>query len=100
MLTREQALQRLRDHLGFLRQEFGVSRIGIFGSTAAGEADASSDVDIVVEFERPIGFRFMELAEALEALMERRVDLVTRTGVETIRLQGVAEEILESVIYA
>ena len=100
MLTREQTLQRLRDNLSFLRQEYGVSSIGLFGSTAADQADEQSDVDIMVEFEQPIGLRFMELAETLETLLGRRVDLVTRTGVETIRVREVAEDILASVTYA
>ncbi|WP_322488617.1 nucleotidyltransferase family protein [Chloroflexus sp.] len=57
-----------------------------------------SDVDIIVEFERPLGFRFVELAEHLERLLGRRVDLLTPTGVRGIWLPWVAEEIERSVI--
>jgi predicted nucleotidyltransferase len=53
----------------------------VFGSVARGEADLSSDVDLVVDFDRPIGLRFMELCNYLEESLGRRVDVLTLTGV-------------------
>jgi predicted nucleotidyltransferase len=51
--------------------------MGLFGSYAKGQPDDASDVDVVVEFERPIGFKFMELAGYLEGLLSRKVDILT-----------------------
>ena len=56
----------LKEKQSYLKESYGVSRIGLFGSFAKGNAKPSSDVDIVVEFERPVGLRFMELAEYME----------------------------------
>ena len=39
-----------------LRSEFGVIGIGIFGSVVRGNQGSGSDIDILVEFERPVGF--------------------------------------------
>ena len=99
MLTKDHAFQLLREKQDFLRDEFGVSRIGLFGSVARDHANDSSDIDMVVEFSRPIGFRFMDLADYLEDLLGRKVDLLTSAGIQAIRSQRVSESISESVVY-
>lgn len=66
-----------------LRSEFGVIGIGIFGSVLRGEQGAGSDVDILVEFERPIGFvRFIRLERRLSELVGMPVDLVTKKALK------------------
>ena len=92
-------VQLLRDSRDYLRAEYGVSRIGLFGSVARGEADESSDVDIIVEFERPVGLQFVELADYLEGLLGRDVDLLTPAGIQAIRSPRIAESIRQGVVY-
>jgi len=92
-------IELLRDNRDYLRAEYGVSRIGLFGSVARGEADESSDVDIIVEFERPVGLQFVELADYLEDLLGRDVDLLTPAGIQAIRPKRVAESIRQGVVY-
>ncbi|MDQ7794976.1 MAG: nucleotidyltransferase family protein [bacterium] len=99
MLTRDKALELLRDNQDYLRREFGVRRIGVFGSVARDQCDDMSDVDLIVEFSRPIGFRFMDLADHLENLLGRRVGLLTPAGIEAIRLERVGRSITEGVFY-
>lgn len=58
--------------------EFGVSSIALFGSFAREDAKDSSDIDILVEFNRPVGlFEFARLKLYLEKILGREVDLVT-----------------------
>jgi len=99
MLTREKILNKLREELPFLEQEFGVRKIGIFGSFAKGNQNRKSDIDIVVEFERPIGLAFMDLANYLERIFDNKVDILTPEGIKSIRVNTIAEEIKESIIY-
>lgn len=99
MLTRETITQRLQESYPYLAAEFGVRRLGLFGSFARGTASEASDVDVVVEFQRPIGLRFVELVDYLEQLLGRKVDVLTPAGVQAIRIQDVARRISESVIY-
>ncbi|GAB6134991.1 nucleotidyltransferase family protein [Thermococcus prieurii] len=70
----------LRAHKEELRQKFGVSSIAIFGSYARGEQTELSDVDILVEFERPIGWEIVDLKDYLESLLGVRVDLITKNA--------------------
>ena len=50
----------------FLQQNFHVKRIGFFGSYARGQQTDNSDVDVLVEFSRPVGLQFIALKEYLE----------------------------------
>ena len=67
----------LRKQLPELRERYGVKSLRIFGSYARGEQTPESDVDILVELEKPIGLRFFELWDYLESILGARVDLLT-----------------------
>lgn len=74
---RDEILGALREARAFLDQ-FGVARISLFGSFARNENREGSDVDLLVEFNRPIGmFEFVRLQRELGDLLGCRVDLVT-----------------------
>jgi len=99
MLTKEQIVKLLREKYPYLATEYGVKKVGIFGSYAKGLPDETSDVDIIVEFEYPIGFKFIELVEYLEHLLGRKVDVLTPAGLRGIRVPRVAQDIMESIVY-
>lgn len=99
MLTRERIFELLRENYSYLVTQFGVKRIGLFGSYALDKAGAASDVDVVVEFQRPIGLQFVELVEYLEQLLGKKVDVLTPAGIQSIRVNSVACRIMESIIY-
>ncbi len=99
MLTKKKILEVLQSEYPFLAAEFGISKIGLFGSFAKGEPAETSDVDILVEFERPVGFRFVEFAEYLEHLLGRKVEVLTPAGLQGIRIKRIAKNIAESIVY-
>jgi predicted nucleotidyltransferase len=98
-MNREEVIKLLRQHYPYLAAHYGVKRIGLFGSFAQGGPGETGDSDLVVESERPIGFRLVELVEYLENLLGRKVDVLTLMGVRGIRLPWVAAEIERSIIY-
>jgi predicted nucleotidyltransferase len=65
MLTKEHILEILRAHHTYLVSEYGVKRIGIFGSYAKREQHDTSDVDVIAEFARPLGLKFVEFTDIL-----------------------------------
>lgn len=98
-LTGERILQTLREHDRALRK-YSVRRIALFGSYAKGKETASSDIDFLVEFDRPSCDNFFDLVEYLEGLFGQRVDVLTPIALDTMRVAEVAESIRESLIYA
>ena len=59
-----------------LAPEYGISRASLFGSCARGEQSGGSDIDLVVDLSRPLGFRRAELHEVLEERLGCSVDLI------------------------
>lgn len=99
MLTQEKIIDLLREKHPYLVSEYGVKRIGLFGSWTKGIPHETSDVDIVVEFERPLGFRFVEFTEYLERLLGKKVDVLTPAGIQGIRIAHIAKDIQDSIVY-
>ena len=99
MLTKELIMQTLREQRAYLASQYGIKNIGLFGSYATGQFTATSDIDLVIEFEHPIGLRFVELGEYLEQLFGQPVDILTPAGIQDIRIDYIAKSIRESVVY-
>lgn len=99
MTTCETTLKLLKDKYPYLSNEFGVAKIGIFGSVAKKTEKEDSDIDIVIEFRKPIGLKFIELVEYLETIVHRRVDVLTPAGIDNIRIKKIAEDIKRNIIY-
>ena len=97
--TRDETLKMLRESLPELREDYGVLRLAIFGSVARDVAIEGSDVDVIVEFERSIGLRFVELANRLETILGVKIDILTPAGVSDIRNPLMAESIRNSAVY-
>ncbi|MBC7734975.1 MAG: nucleotidyltransferase domain-containing protein [Bacteriovorax sp.] len=87
-----------------LCREFGVEKLEVFGSAAVGSFDpASSDYDFIARFvARPgvsMARRFLGFNEALEALLERKVDLMTDHAIENPYLRA-AVDASRKTVYA
>jgi hypothetical protein len=73
--------------LAALCRKYQVRELAFFGSAARGEQHEGSDIDLLVEFEpeAKVGFlHFLGLAEELEALLRRKVDLVPKAGLKAV----------------
>ncbi len=99
MRTPDEITRILRDEKPYLATTFGVSKIGVFGSYGRGMANESSDVDLLVEFDRPIGLKFVDLADYLENALGAEVDLLTPAGLENIRIPEIAQDIKRTLVY-
>lgn len=99
MLNKEEIIKGLKKELPYLKATFGVKRIGLFGSFAKGIQREDSDIDIIVEFEKPIGLKFIELSDHIEKALGRKVDILTPAGIESIRVKKVSEDIKKSIVY-
>lgn len=66
----------------YLRDEYGIEQIGYFGSFANGDYRDESDLDVIVAFNRKIGWKFFDLKDYLEAVVGRKIDLVTEASLK------------------
>lgn len=94
MKTFEGIKALLIEHKEEIRKKYGVILLGIFGSYARGEEENRSDIDILIEIERPIGLKFFELWDELEKLLGCEVDLVRA---KLLRPE-IRDEILKEVV--
>lgn len=85
--------QLLRLNKARLFSTYPLSSVALFGSYATGTATEASDVDILVEFNRPVGFEFIDLSIELEILLQKPVDLVTRQAIKPRLLPYVTRQL-------
>lgn len=99
MIKQENVAKILKRKIPYLENNYGVKKIGIFGSFAKGIEKEDSDVDILVELKKPIGLKFIELAEHIEKFLGRKIDILTPVGINSIRIKQITKNITKKVIY-
>lgn len=92
---RERILARLRAALPNLKREFPLHRLALFGSLVREQAIDGSDVDLLAEVEPSIGLDFVTLAERLEKLIGRNVDLVSRRAIKPSLWKQIETELID-----
>jgi hypothetical protein len=96
MKTLQEIESILRVEKPILRRRFRVKEIGIFGSFVRGEQKDTSDLDLLIDFEEPIGLiRYVGLQNYLSDRVGERVDLITKSGLKP----RIGRHILKEVIY-
>lgn len=97
MKSKEEILKTMKKELPHLKEKFKVKSIGIFGSYAKGEQTKKSDIDMLVEFDAPVGFfKFIELEDYLSEMLGVKVDLVTPDALKPL----IKPHIIEEAVYA
>lgn len=96
MYTKSEVIETIKLNKHRIESEFGVTKIGVFGSVARDEANAKSDIDIAVELKSENKFRnFMALERYLKKLLGNRIDL----GIESTIKPSVRDEIKKEIVY-
>lgn len=77
-----------------LMKKYHLKKLGFFGSYVRGDETQSSDLDIMVDFEKPIGLDFVTLADELESILGVKVDLVSVNAVKPRMMESIKKELL------
>lgn len=93
MAYADDILRELRRLQAELKTRYPIRSMALFGSVVRGDFGEGSDVDILVEFDGRVGSRFIDLAEELEAVLQRKVDLVSRGGIKTGYFTAIQSEL-------
>ena len=92
---RDDITKKLDELKPVLQNKYNVKRIGVFGSYARDEQGEESDIDLLVEFNKPVGLKFVSLKLFLEKAFNKKVDLVTKNALR----KEMKEDILKEVKY-
>ncbi len=76
-----------------LINRYNLKSIALFGSITRNEATIKSDIDILVEFDKPIGLDFVLLADELEAILGVKVDLVTTNALKPKMFEYIKQDL-------
>ncbi len=95
MITKNDILFKLKELKPILYRDYAVKKIGLFGSFSDDSFSENSDIDILVELEKPIGWKFFSLELYLEKVFNRKIDLVTKNALK----EQIKDIILEQVKY-
>ena len=91
----DKVLKTLHELKPELQSHYFVKEISLFGSVLRGDQTQISDIDILVEFSKPVGFfRFLELEEYLGTMLGRKVDLVSKKALKPL----IGKQILSEVV--
>ena len=95
MNTLEEIKRRINGQKSFLKENFKVKSISVFGSYLRGKQNEESDIDILVEFYQTVDlFKFVELEYFLSDILGRKVDLVMK---DTLKPR-IKDRILEEAV--
>jgi predicted nucleotidyltransferase len=97
MKTLEEVKKILAEHKDEIREKYGVVILGVFGSYAREEQKETSDVDIIVELERPIGLKFYEFWDYIENILGTKADVLTFSALKQKTLLW--EKVKEDIVY-
>lgn len=93
MLTKAEILSKLTELKPVLYKDFAVKEIGLFGSYSDYSNTIESDIDILIELEKPIGWKFFTLELYLEKVFNKKIDLVTINAIK----EQIKDDILKRV---
>ena len=93
MITQLALESKLKELKPVLAQKYFVNKIGYFGSFARNQQDDDSDIDILIELSRPIGWDFFTMEAFLEQTFSRKVDLVTSSALKSQLKDRILQEV-------
>ncbi len=96
-MSTETIKRELEKNKSEIRKRFQVKEIGLFGSYVRNEQTKQSDLDVLVDFAKPIGWDVVELHEYLRKLLGVKVDLVLKQGIK--RNKKLWKLVKQEVIY-
>jgi predicted nucleotidyltransferase len=94
-MNNEDLLAKLKELKPTLAARYKAKEIGLFGSFARGEQGASSDIDVLVEFEEEADlFDLIGLSLHLEEALQRKVDVVPKRALRAELRESVLQEVV------
>ncbi len=97
MLNKEKILGIISEHQSSLQQKYPLKSIALFESYARGEQQIDSDIDLLVDFTRPVGMEIVDLAIELEEILRQRVDIITYNAIKNRLYHRIKDELVHFI---
>lgn len=94
MIDKAQIIKTLRERKSDFISRYHLKAIGIFGSFNRDDFTEKSDIDILVEFDQPVGIEFIDLANELEEILKIKVDLVSRNAIKPKYMAEIQKDLI------
>lgn len=90
----ELIIEKLKNAKTSLKRRYGVTEVALFGPFSRGEEQEDSYVDLLINFDKAPGIRFTDLEDELEQLLQRKVDVTIRKGIEQQYYKSIRKELI------
>ncbi|MBZ0098855.1 MAG: nucleotidyltransferase family protein [Taibaiella sp.] len=94
MHSGELIIEKLKNAKTSLKRRYGVTEVALFGPYSRGEEQEDSYVDLLINFDKAPGIRFTDLEDELEQLLQRKVDVTIRKGIEQQYYKSIRKELI------
>lgn len=94
MENSELILQKLKTAKTSLKRRYGVKDVALYGPYSKGEESADSSVDLLITFDKAPGLRFTDLEDELEELLDKKVDVMMRKGIDPSYYKSIRKELI------
>ncbi len=94
MIGKHNIYKVLEQNKDLLFSQYPIKSIGLFGSAVREDFQGNSDIDILVDFNEPIGMEFIDLADTLEKILNHKVDLVSRNGIKPKYFKEIEKDLI------
>lgn len=94
MKTLQDITTILKNHKNDFHTKYHISELAIFGSYSRGENTENSDIDILFDYDKQIGWEFLRFATELEDLLKLKVDLVSKKGIKAKYFTEIEKELI------
>lgn len=94
MIDKKNIANLLIANKSMLILKYHLKSIGIFGSFTREDFTEDSDIDILIDYEQPLGVEFIDLADELEKILNHKVDLVSKNGVKPKYFKEIQKDLI------
>lgn len=94
MICKGDIFKILEQNKSLLFSRYPIKSLGLFGSAVRDDFNETSDIDILVDFNRPVGIEFIDLADTLEKILNQKIDLVSRNGIKPKYFREIEKDLM------
>jgi predicted nucleotidyltransferase len=90
----EEIIEKLKSAKTSLKRRYGVTEVALFGSYSKGEEQEDSYVELLINFDKAPGIAFTDLEDELAVLLEKKVDVTLRKGIDNSYYKSIRKELI------